>query len=241
MSTTAPAVVQAGTTVEMKFAWIPPGRFLMGSDKADNEKPVHRVTISKGFWMGIYPVTQAQFAAVMGYNPSHFSDQPDSPSRPVEKVNWTDAQEFCTAFGTLTSRAIRLPSEAEWEYACRAGSNKEYWNGDGEAALKKVGWYGSTSGPSKGQTQPVGKLDKNPWGLHDVHGNVWEWCQDEYGPYSGEDQVDTIKRPNRQACVVRGGSWAFSPVNCRSTCRYRLAPAGRDNYVGFRVCFRLDK
>lgn len=237
---TATAGLKPGTEVEMKFAWIPHGRFLMGSDKADGEKPVHRVTITQGFWMGIYPVTQAQFEAVMGYNPSHFKGLPDSPNRPVEMVNWTDAQEFCEAFGKLTDRAIRLPTEAEWEYACRAGSSSEYWNGNGEAALKKVGWYGGEKGPSKGQTQPVGKLDKNPWGLFDVHGNVWEWCEDGYTNYPSEDQTDPIEQSNASSRVLRGGSWFNDPGNCRAAYRTGIAPTDRSNYCGFRVCFRLD-
>ncbi|HEX4611742.1 MAG TPA: formylglycine-generating enzyme family protein [Urbifossiella sp.] len=230
---TAAAELKPGTDVQMKFAWIPPGRFLMGSDKADDEKPIHRVQITKGFWMGITPVTQAQFEAAMGYNPSHFR----GPDRPVESVSWSDAQEFCTAFGQLIGRPIRLPTEAEWEYACRAGTTAAYWSGDDEAALKRVGWYTSTS---QAQTQPVGKLEKNPWGLCDVHGNVWEWCQDGYVPYPGGDQSDPQGQANNNSRVLRGGAWNLNPGYCRAAIRTGRAPDARDNRIGFRVCFRLD-
>jgi formylglycine-generating enzyme required for sulfatase activity len=235
---TATAPLPPDTEVEMTFAWIPPGRFVMGGDKENDEKPAHRVTITKGFWMGVYPVTQEQFEAVMGYNPSHFR----GPTHPVENVNWFDAQEFCTAFGKLTSRPVRLPTEAEWEYACRATTTSDYWSGNDEVALKRVAWYGSTNGPSRGQTQPVGKLEKNKWGLYDVHGNVWEWCEDVYEAYKGEDQTDPSnnKQSNDCSLVLRGGSWLDGPVGCRAAYRNRSAPASRGNRYGFRVCFRLD-
>jgi formylglycine-generating enzyme required for sulfatase activity len=230
------AHVKPGIEVEMKFAWIPPGRFLMGGEADDDEKPVHRVTISTGFWMGIYPVTQDQFESVMGYNLSHFR----GPTHPVENVNWFDAREFCQAFGKLTGRPIRLPTEAEWEYACRATTTSEYWSGNDEAALKRVGWYSDTSNQ---QTQPVGKLGKNKWGLHDVHGNVWEWCEDSNARFTAEDRVDpglNIKYSDIDSRVLRGGAWRDTPGNCRAAYRYWGAPATRADFCGFRVCFRLN-
>jgi formylglycine-generating enzyme required for sulfatase activity len=237
---TPPTELNSCTTIEMKFAWIPPGRFLMGNDKGESdEKPMHRVTITRGFWMGIYPVTQSQFEAVLSYNPSQFKGNNDSSLHPVEMVNWSDAKEFCQEFSKLTERPIRLPTEAEWEYACRAGSNTDYWSGSGEAPLKRVAWYGGTAGTSKGQTQPVGKLDKNSWGLFDVHGNVWEWCEDPISGYSAEDDVDPLSLSGLGR-VLRGGAWNSNADACRAAFRNWKDSATRSASFGFRVCFRLD-
>ena len=126
----------------MKFAWIKPGNFPMGGDKFDNEKPVHRVTITKGFYMGMYPVTQQQWQEVMGNNPSHFTGD---DSCPVEQVPWEDCRKFCDGLKKRDGRPYRLPTEAEWEYACRAGTTTDYYTGDGEDALKKAGWYSGNS------------------------------------------------------------------------------------------------
>src|SRR5262249_9745907 len=133
--------------------------------------PQHRVTL-RAFYLGIYPVTQAQWDAVMASNPSHFK----GPDRPVESVPWDDCEAFCRKLTELTGHLCRLPTEAEWEYACRAGTTTAYSFGD-KAKLGEHGWYEANSG---GQTQPVGKQKPNAWGLYDMHGNVWEWCQDWY-------------------------------------------------------------
>jgi formylglycine-generating enzyme required for sulfatase activity len=218
---------------EMKFAWCPAGKFLMG-DNGISDNPQHLVTISKGFWMGIYPVTQAQWQAVMGYNPSNFRGD----DRPVEQVSWSDCEEFCREMSRLTDKPIRLPTEAEWEYACRAGTTGEYFNGNGEEALKKVGWYDSNSGR---QTHKVGEKNvANPWGLFDVHGNVWEWCQDLHGSLGYENITDPVNLKNGDARVVRGGSWHGGAGHCRAAFRNRRAPGTRFNSMGLRVCFRLD-
>ncbi len=175
--------------VKMAFAWCPPGTFMMGSTNGhDDEKPVQRVTLTKGFYTGIHPVTQAQWKAITGATPSHFKGE----NRPVETVSWEACQEFCKKLtahlkGQVT---IRLLSEAEWEYACRAGTTTDYHTGDGEAALKKAGWY---SGNASSETHPVGELAANAWGLYDMHGNVWEWCQDWYGPYAAGEQTNPIQ------------------------------------------------
>ncbi len=224
--------------VKMEFAWCPPGTFLMGSENGhENEKPVHRVMLTKGFFMGIHPVTQAQWKAISGTTPSHFKGD----TRPVECVSWEDCQEFCQK---LTAHVkgrgtVSLPSEAEWEYACRAGTTTDYHTGDGEAALKKAGWYDGNSGF---ETHQVGELTANAWGLHDMHGNVWEWCQDWYGPYMGNDQVDPLQltKQSNECRVLRGGGWHRDPADCRVAFRIRGAPANRRNRFGFRVCFRLD-
>jgi formylglycine-generating enzyme required for sulfatase activity len=155
----------------------------MGGNASDDEKPVHRVKLTKGFYMSLYPVTHVQWQGVMGYNPSEFRGN----DRPVEQVSWDDCQEFCAKLAQLTGKPIRLPTEAEWENACRAGTTTDYCSGNGEDALKKVGWY---SGNGNQQTQPVGKLAANAWGLFDMHGNVWEWCQDWKGQYPRENIED---------------------------------------------------
>jgi formylglycine-generating enzyme required for sulfatase activity len=220
--------------IEMKFAWIPPGGFLMGGDVNEDEQPVHRVTISQGFYMGIFPVTQAEWRAVMGYNPSQFPGD----DRPVETVSWFDCQEFCEKMRGLTGKPVRLPTEAEWEYACRAGTTTEYSHGDGEDALKKVGWY---YGNSNYQTHSVGKKKANQWGLFDNHGNVWEWCQDGPREYTAEDQTDPAGPSSKDDDrVVRGGCWGDPLESCRAACRESVAPAERDSFMGLRVCFRLD-
>jgi len=217
----------------MKFAWIPPDTFRMGSDQYDNEKPVHRVTLTKGFYMGVHPVTQAQWQAVMGSNPSQFPGE----DYPVETVTWDDCQDFCERLAKLTGKPIRLPTEAKWEHACRAGTTTDYCSGNGEAALKKVGWY---SGNSGSKTQPVGKLAPNAWGLYDMHGNVWEWCQDWYGPYPKGDVTEYTGSKESEYRVLRGGSWGDGPVHCRAARRYGRAPSLRIGYCGCRVVFCLD-
>ncbi len=168
---------------EMKFAWIPPGGFLMGGAES-GEQPKHRVDVSKGFFLGVHPVTQAQWKSVMGFNPAHFVGD---ENRPVESITWFEAVEYCQKLGKQTNWLITLPTEAEWEYACRAGTGTEYHTGNGEEALKKAGWYQANS---KNTTQPVGKLAANDWNLQDMHGNVWEWCLDGKRSYTADHKTD---------------------------------------------------
>ncbi len=222
--------------VPMTFSFIPPGRFLMGSKEGSSaEEPVHKVTLTKGFFMGIHPVTQSQWKAVMGTEPSHFK----GADRPVEQVSWTDAVGFCTKLtASLKGQSmVRLPTEAEWEYACRAGTSTEYFTGDKETDLQRAGWYGVNSDD---QTHPVGQLVANPWLLHDVHGNVWEWCSDWYGEYPSNDQIDPQGQSSGNYRVLRGGSWYGNPGYCVSACRSSNGPATRNINCGFRVCFRLE-
>jgi formylglycine-generating enzyme required for sulfatase activity len=218
----------------MKYAWCPPGTFLMGGTANDEEKPVHRVRLTKGFYMCAHPVTQAQWQAVMGYNPSHFRGD----DRPVEQVSWNDCQEFCSTLRELTGKPIRLPTEAEWEYACRAGTTADYYTGPDEAALRKAGWF---DGNSNKQTQPVGKLAANAWNLFDMHGNVWECCQDWKAAYEVTDPAKDPTGPSSgDARVLRGGSWLCQAEYCRAAIRHRVGPGRRDGTVGCRVCFCLD-
>jgi formylglycine-generating enzyme required for sulfatase activity len=220
--------------IGMKFAWIPPGNFRMGGDMYEDEKPIHGVTISRGFWMGVYPVTQAEWKKVMdGDDPSNFKGD----DLPVESVSWHDCQAFCAKLRQRDGKPYRLPSEAEWEYACRAGTTTDYYTGDGEDALKRAGWY---LGNSDGKTRPIGKLEPNRWGLYDMHGNVWQRCQDWYGPYPSGDVVDQIGPEKGESRVVRGGSWQKFPQSCRAARRFWFAPGSRYNDIGCRACFRLD-
>jgi hypothetical protein len=211
--------------VKLELCWIPAGEFMMGSNESDDEKPVHRVKIAKGFWMGKYPVTQEQYEAVTGDNPSYFKGD----RNPVEQVSWDEAVAFCGEIGA------RLPTEAEWEYACRAGSKTAYYTGNREADLARAGWYETNSGA---KTQPVGKKVANAWGLYDMHGNVWEWCQDWYDKsyYENSPDEDPQGPGSGSARVLRGGSWINPPVNCRSANRRRDFPDYRYVTIGFRVC-----
>jgi formylglycine-generating enzyme required for sulfatase activity len=168
----------------------------------------------KQYLLGKYPVTQEQYLAIAGVNPSYFKGD----KLPVEKVSWDEATQWCQKLSEQSGQSVRLPTESEWEYACRAGTTTEYNTGDGEKALAKAGWY---FGNSDGKTHPVGLKEPNAWGLHDMHGNVWEWCQDEVG--------DRLR-------VLRGGSWDFSARWCRSAYRSRWRPDVRGWDAGFRVC-----
>ena len=202
----------------MKFAWIPPGTFLMGSPENEagryNDETRHRVTLTKGFWMGVHLVTQGQWQAVMGSNPSHFQ----SETRPVEMVLWEECQEFCRQLSKREGKVYRLPTEAEWEYACRAGTTTAYYFGDDPAKLGAHAWYRENS---NGQTHPIGQKSPNAWGLFDMQGNVWQWCED----YPCSDQVDPQGPVRGSFRVPRGGSWGSISGRCRSA-ELRLARAG---------------
>lgn len=231
--------VEFTNSIGMKFAWIPPGSFLMGSPPSekgrfDKEGPQHKVTLTKGFWLGVYPVTQAQWQAVMTTNPSYFKGD---DNRPVEQVSWEDCQEYCRKLRAREGQTYRLPTEAEWEYACRAGTTTNFYFGDEEDRLGDYAWFGGNLG---GHTHPVGQKKANGWGLNDMHGNVFQWCQDSYGPYSSFDQVDTQRPSGGSQRVIRGGSWASTPQFCRSA--YRVGrevggpgSAGPGSDLGFRL------
>ena len=216
--------------VELKMVFIPPGAFRMGSNSSqafDHEKPVHIVTLTQGFWIGIHEVTQEQYEAVMGENPSEFKGR----KRPVEQVSWDEAQEFCKKASPLAGQTLQLPTEAQWEYACRAGSTTEYCNGDDEAALQRVGWYRENS---KNETHAVGELAANAWGLHDCHGNVWEWCNDVDDAYKRGDCTDPVGPQAGSERVIRGGSWLYDARLARAAFRDWIRPDSQDDYLGFR-------
>ena len=197
----------------------------------DWEKPAHEVTIRKPFYMGKFEVTQEQYQQVMGSNPSRFK----GAQRPVEMAFWDDAKEFCKRASEKCGFVLRLPSEAEWEYACRAGTRTNYHSGDTEADLARAAWYGNNSG---GTTHPVGQKVANAFGLHDMHGNVWEWCEDDgHENYQGapKDGQAWINTPRGGSRVLRGGDWDLHPGYCRSAHRGGDLPDSRYGHYGFRV------
>ena len=217
-----------GKGVRLEMIAIPGGTFQMGSDEYDNEKPIHPVTLSP-FHIGKYQITQAQWQAVMRNNPSHFKGD----NLPVEQVSWQAAFEFCLKLSEKTGKEYRLPTEAEWEYACRAGSTTRYCSGDDEASLEKYAWYDKNAG---GKTHPVGEKLPNDWGLYDMHGNVWEWCQDWYNEnyYKQSPKENPQGSSSGQYRVLRGGSW-YDYFNCRSANRVGFAPDVIDPPFGVRV------
>jgi formylglycine-generating enzyme required for sulfatase activity len=219
-----------GQRLEMHV--IPGGDFLMGSPERRgyaDEYPQHRVTLSP-FYIGKYPVTQAQWEAVMRFNPSNFV----GPNLPVDCVTWDEAVEFCRRLSYATARVYRLPTEAEWEYACRAGTQTKFNYGDEEEFLVHHAWCLNNA---SNQTQPVGLKKPNGWGLYDMHGNVWEWCQDWYASdyYQHSPSVNPHGPAQGASRVQRGGSWYSLPNYCRSAGRSNHQPDQRDALVGFRV------
>ena len=219
-------------SIGMELVLVPAGEFLMGSSQGDeDEQPVHRVRISKAFYMGKYEVTQSQYEAVMGANPSSYKGA-DRASHPVEKVSWKNAVEFCLRLSQKEKKTYRLPTEAEWEYACRAGTQTKYGFGAREADLADYAWYGNNS---ESKTHPVGLKKPNAWGLYDMHGNVWEWCSDWYGEYPRGNVTDPAGAQSGEGRVRRGGGWGNSARGCRSANRYGGRPGDRLNGLGFRL------
>jgi formylglycine-generating enzyme required for sulfatase activity len=211
--------------IGMKLVWIPAGEFMMGSPMSEaqrhsTEGPQHRVRISKGFWMGAYEVTQQEYLAVTGNNPSIFD-------LPVESVSWEDAQGFCRRLSQKDGRTYRLPTEAEWEYACRGGTTGPY-AGD----LEAMAWHRENSGD---RTHRVGQKRPNAFGVYDMHGNVFEWCQNWHGDYASSPEVDPQGPAGGSYRVLRGGSWGTDPRLCRSAVRVGSTPDGGNSEVGFRV------
>ena len=214
-----------GGGVMMEAVLIPAGTFSMGSGRGPfkDEKPVHEVTISQPFYLGKYPVTQQQWQAITGSNPSRFKEA----KRPVDGISWKDGQDFCREVSARTGKTVRLPTEAEWEFACRAGSTTDYCFGDSPAALAEYAWYESNSG---GNTHAIGEKRPNAWGLYDMYGNVWQWCQDWYDPkyYADSPRIDPQgpARSDREAHVLRGGAWHAKASYCRSAQRGGDFPCG---------------
>ena len=256
-----------GNGITLDLVAIPGGTFLMGTEDKEierlvkkfnwegyrGERPQHQVTVPP-FFMGKYPITQTQWRAIASRtdlkvekdlepNPANFKDRPDSDRRPVEQVSWYDAVEFCARLFKLTGREYRLPSEAEWEYACRAGTTTPFYFGEtitGELANYDASriYAEEPKGKYREQTTPVGQFPPNAFGLYDMHGNVWEWCADTWHDnYDGAptDGSAWIENGNDNRSPLRGGSWCSNPALCRSAYRYYSFRRGSLNYYGFRV------
>ena len=250
-----PAPGEERSFAGIEFCWCPPGKFMMGSPRTEpgresREGPQHLVTFARGFWMGKYPVTQAEWKRVMGSNPSKFTGD---DRLPVEMVSWDDCQEYLARLNLLGEGVCSLPSEAAWEYACRAGTITPFHFGE-TISTDQANYNGNdTYGPGKKglyreKTTPAGSFPANPWGLHDMHGNVWEWCQDWFhDSYQGAPADGTAwdtpqmeagwfgpkqKYPSR---VLRGGSWYLRPGLCRAAFRFNFIPDIRIAFIGFRL------
>ena len=225
-------------TLNMEFILVPSGTFFMGSaehqEGSSKERPRHNVHISKPFYLGKYEVTQEQWLAVMGgANPSNFL----SPKRPVDEVSWNDVQIFIARLNIREEHSTyRLPTEAEWEYAARAGNKTPYCYGDNPegARLAEFAWYEANSGK---KTHPVGLLQPNGWGFYDMYGNVTEWVQDRYDKhyYSSSPEKDPAGPATGRKRVVRGGSWINQAYSCRSASRGYYSPDYTDSDFGFRI------
>jgi formylglycine-generating enzyme required for sulfatase activity len=210
-----------------EFRRIPTGTFGMGSE---DEGPVHEVTLTRPFHLGIHPVTQAQWEAVMGSNPSAFRGS----DLPVEQVSWKDCQDFIRRLDAEGHGAFRLPTEAEWEYACRAGGRGRFCFGDDERELGDYAWYSANAG---GRSQPVATKKPNAWGLHDVHGNVWEWCEDWWNDYAPGPATDPVGALTgfMGARVFRGGCWRGGADFAANAHRGGRGPAFRASILGLRL------
>lgn len=232
-------VLYLGGGVKLEMVLVPAGKFLMGSPANEAERSAneqqHPVTLTKPFWMGKCEITQEQYEKVMGANPSKVK----GARNPVEMISWLEAQEFCKKVSVLTKREVRLPTEAEWEYACRAGTATPFSTGatiSAEQANYDGGsvYAGGKKGPAQGKPVPAGSYPPNAWGLCDLHGNVWEWCQDYMDLYPKEAVTDPLP-PGGNQRVLRGGAFNLDPGSCRAAVRNALPPDARYDDLGFRV------
>jgi formylglycine-generating enzyme required for sulfatase activity len=243
-------------SIGMKLVLIPKGTFLLVSPSSEagseGDERHHEVTLTQDYYLGAFEVTQAQYKKVMGENPSDFQGnnaverhpetgrvvrELDTSNHPVEQVSWEDAVKFCGKLSDLpeekkAGREYRLPTEAEWEYACRAGSKSAYSFGESSKSLGDHAWFG---GNSKNKTHPVGEKNSNAWVLYDMHGNVSEWCGDWYGEYPKSAVSDPVGPKEGSIRVIRGGGWGSVAADCRSASRDGFVPSFQNISDGFRV------
>ncbi len=243
---TAPVVERKkSNSLGMAFVYIPPGSFTMGSPSGESERgsdeTQHRVTLTRGYYMQTTEVTQGQWRKVMGSNPSRFKNC--GSNCPVEKVSWEDCQKFIRKLNGLEGTSkYRLPTEAEWEYAARAGTDTPFSFGrclstDQANYVGNYPYSGCSKGEYRNSPVAVGGLSPNAWGLYDMHGNVLEWCQDWYGGYLSGSVTDTVGPNSGLGRVLRGGGWLGSAGDCRSADRHGGSPGNRYDYLGFRLAF----
>lgn len=224
-------------SIGIEFVLIPAGTFQMGASDAGahrDEQPVHQVTISRSFYLSTYEVTQRQWRAVMEENPGFFK----GGDMPVESIPWYDAKLFIHRLNRReNTEQYRLPTEAEWEYAARAGTQTAYSFGHAVHQLPTHAWFKANAAK---KPRPVGQRAPNPWGLYDMHGNVWEWVQDSYGPYAAPAVTDPIGPEDISHRIIRGGSWLDTPEKCRSSYRLYRHPMDRDGTIGFRLLRMIE-
>lgn len=241
-----PLVRLLGNAIAVAMIWLPPGVFLMGPDSGEPDLASEvgqqfEARISQGFWLGKHPVTQAQWLAVMRSNPSTF--QQIKPDCPVENVSWYDAMEFCQRLNEQISPnlprgySFSLPTEAQWEYACRAGTSTVYNVGDTLADLDRAAWHKANS---SGHTHPVGEKEPNGWGFFDMHGNTFEWCFDPTSAYPQSAATDWVGTGDGLVRSIRSGSWRTEPVPTEHgcSCRGYVMPDEKRSWFGFRLCLR---
>lgn len=230
-------VGEVRTFAGIDFVWIPAGEFVMGSDDpgyaTTYTQPLRTVQITRGFWMSKFEITQGQWRATMGVNPAYFPEP--TGNRPIEQVSWQQAQDYIAQLNETQAGTFRLPTEAEWEYACRAGSTTEFYFGDDITQSPSFGW---TWENARFLTRVSGLLQPNAWGLYDMSGNVWEWCSDYYDPdFYAEMREDDPFGPMWSAYrVARGGSWYNAAHEARSANRFGFVPNSTYNTIGFRIC-----
>jgi formylglycine-generating enzyme required for sulfatase activity len=234
----SPSAKNLINTIGMKFVQIEAGEFFMGCSSGKSglydEETRHKVKLTKGFLIAATTITQKQWQAVMGTNPSRYKFD----GHPVEQVSWEDAAEFCRNLSLKEGRHYRLPTEAEWEYACRAGTKTVYSFGDDPKELGEYAWF--TYNTSFSGTRPVGQKKPNAWGLHDMHGNVYEWCADWHDDYPQAEVTNPTGPDEGKGRIIRGGNWSDFAESCTSAHRNGDDPGSRKDFIGFRVCLSLD-
>lgn len=227
----------------IEFKLINPGNFIMGNDRYG---PPHNVFITKHFYIGIYPITQNQYQKIVGSNPSKFKyhtilggnpSKKNIGDRPVESLNWAEAIDFCRRLSQITGRIVRLPTEAEWEYSCRAGTETDFYWGD--VFSPSYAWTGKSTTADRGPNM-VGHCRPNNWGLYDMAGNVWEWCQDWFAKYKKEDQIDPTGPAAGDCKILRGGSWDTKSEFCASAVRRSINPVIKYSDNGLRCLVEID-